>query len=185
MGVWSTTFIYLPHDGKPLSERIEDARQLVEAAGVQIFTNTLIGQATYDMFCDNTELERLDNASYSSIVDAVAKHEDAAWFSATDDGERPVLVDEINCWMKDHADVAGDYTLFMFGLVVGEAAIEDEYGEPLFQSSLMIQFDASGSPPDNQGYAQQVLASKPVQDLLEKISNTAEPSTWKSVMVVS
>lgn len=185
MGVWSTTFIYQPYDGKSLSERFEDAHQLVEATDIEVFSNVLIGKSAYDMFCEDTELESLDDVSFSGIAEASAKHEDAAWFSATEDGDHPSLVDNINRWMEDCTDVAGDYTLFTFGLVVGKIAIEDEEGELLFQSSLMIQFDASSSPPDNQGYARQVLASEPVQSFLQKISSVADPATWKSAMVVS
>jgi len=162
VGVWSTTFIYLPHDGKSLSQRSEDAFNVVQAAGIEVFSNAMIGKSAYDMFCEDTELENLNDVSYSDIIEAVAKYDGATWFSATDDSDHPALVDEINRWMQDYLEVTGDYTLFMFGLVAREITIEDEEGEPLFQSSIMIQFDASSSPPNNQGYAKHVLASEPI-----------------------
>jgi len=185
MGVWSTIFIYQPYKKIPLAERLQDAQCIAQAAGVEDFEAALIGRRAYDSSCEDTELDDLSDVSFDAIRKAVQRHRAASWVCAFNDGDCPPLVDQINACMKAYPEIAGEFVLFDFGIVAGNIAINDEEGDPLFKSGLMIQLSGGSSPPDCEAYADRLLASEPVTKILNTIAGVADPSAWKSALVVS
>jgi hypothetical protein len=195
MGVWSNVYLYQEAKppsfaakilSKPIAQSSLDHLESIAASlGTQFFRSADIGNRFYDGFCEDTVLAEVEDVSFPDLINETKRYPRAGWVSVTFEGSDFKWTDQINAAMDEYPAVTGDYHVYGVSLVVGQIRIEDEEGDCLFHSNLMLYFYGDSSPNDCKTYADHLLQCDPVQAFLGSIASAAPPSDWKSALIVS
>lgn len=195
MGVWTTVHVY-QRVPKPtllssvlgrsdFKESLMKFEEVVQNIGIDFFSNGMAGHGNYDGFCEDNVLSEVESDGYESLLSLASQSSKVRWVHASFEHRDERLTNQINAELSKYPEVAGEFGVIGIGVTAGKIIIEDEFNERFIHTNLMIDFWNSYSPNDAEAYAELLLKSDPVQQLLISVSDVADPASWRSALVVT
>lgn len=184
MGVWSTAILYQPHTGRTVSELLPALEHVAESLSIKTFSMASLGIGPYTGFNEDDLLD-LEDQPISSFRSAIERFPQAEWLSCGCIFGEPAIVDEADAFMQTHEAVTGEFHLITFGIAIGNIAFDDEEGDDLLKTDILIDFAGDRSPDDCEEYPRLLRETPPVQNLLQQIGNFASHTSWRSAFRVS
>jgi hypothetical protein len=184
MGVWSTSILYQPHTGRTVSELLPVLERVAEALSIETFSMASLGNGPYTEFNED-DLCDLQEQPIPSFRSTIERFPQAEWLSCGCIFGEPAIVDEANAFMQTHEEVTGEFHLSTFGMTIGRIAFDDEEGDELLQTDILIDFAGDRSPDDCEEFSRLLMEAPPVQKLLRQLSEFAPPTSWRPAFRVS
>ena len=184
MGVWSTAILYQPNTGRTVSELLPTLERVAESLSIETFSMASLGSGPYTGFNED-DLCDLKEQPIPSFRSATERFPQADWLSCGCIFGEPEIVDEADAFMQTHEAVTGEFHLITFGITIGQIAFDDEEGDELLKTDILIDFSGDRSPDDCEDYPRLLMEAPPIQKLLRQLGDLAPPNSWRSAFRVS